>query len=226
MFLRCKHICIGGIVMALSAGLVAGQSSCGLWGKNGPCLGIVPFKVIVDDAKEGELGSLAAATLGDLAVESGRFRVVADLKCLLKDQGLEDAVTPGTLERRTAISGLDYLVLGEVLQLSVLPRLARGQKPEDFDPSNRRSRVRVTCTVRVRLVEPSSGATKAEAEGNFVRTASIKSLKLEVLGFEEGTGRLRIDDAGTSDLLRKALVDGVKAMRWDLLGILRKHKDA
>ena len=193
---------------------------------DGPCIGIVEFKVTAHH-EDPQLGEIAAEALAALVDQSKWFRVIkgANLECLLKDQGVESLVQPGELLQPVKIAGLDYLVLGEVIELRVSPRLGRGQHLHDFDHTNDRSKITLECRLRLALVHPITGQAAASGLFEYKRTGTIKSLKVNITGPQPSAGTgFPLDDRCTAEILNNALIKSLKKMRWDIYRILKEYK--
>lgn len=192
-----------------------------------PHVGVPAMAVTVREGVDPKVatGQIAGDQLVALLVASGRLSPVDRTRVnqMLIEQGQSGAVEGGRLVRPASFHALDYLLLGEVRDLSVRPEpppeqlsVAGVEQMLNVGP-DWHPQVIVNCTVALRMVRPADGAVVLASQTPYHRAAPAKDLGLSVR--TEGQTELRLSEADTTRVLRLALDAALRDMlprldRW------------
>jgi hypothetical protein len=125
--------------------------------------GVTEFKVEAAPTSQpfaigaGSLGEVAADELATLLAKSGRFDVVGRtaLNQSLEQQGLSNIIQPGSLVRPAKVEGVEYILVGNLSNLSVTKKPATpstfGKMKSWVQQSSQNKQVPDRCDVQRRL---------------------------------------------------------------------------
>jgi len=194
-----------------------------------PRVGVPPFRVDGDVARDGKLGSLASDQLTSLAFLSGRFQMIerAQLDQLLREQGLEGTVRPDQVASVGEVAGVDFLMFGRVTHLRVkveetsrgfgigripVPMTRIGQVG-GFDYTKNSKKITVDCGVDLRIVNPTTGAIVAAHFGEFQKTDFAEAFGVEILANNaRADADVQLDEDNKGKVLRLAIDESLRKM--------------
>jgi len=205
-------------------------------GATRPHVGVPAMAASVREGLENSVpvGEISADQLVTLLLASDRLSPIdrERVMALAREQGRGDSLRNGTLVRPASLAGIDYLLLGEVRDLSV----RREPPPEQLSVAGVEQmlnvapqwhpRLFVDCTIALRLVRPSDGAIILTSQTPFHRAAFPKEIGLTVSA--DGEGEIKLSQSDSAKVLRLALDAALRDMlpRLDQWTVALAHQPA
>jgi ribosomal protein L40E len=186
-----------------------------------PRIGVTAFAIDATSAPESTdaLSTAAADEMAQLLSSSGRFDVIgrAATEQLLQQQAAAGAIKPGVLLHPINISGIDYLLVGSINDLTIAREPASGNMFDRMKNWVQRSAenkdviVQVHCGVGFSLIEPATGDIALSSNSEFSRTAPSASLGMDVMQNEvQSATTLPVTQSDRQQIIRLALDDAVR----------------
>jgi curli biogenesis system outer membrane secretion channel CsgG len=196
-----------------------------------PRIGVPPFDVNAGQGFSGgskkELNDMAADLATTLFHESDRFDVIerAQLPQLVKEQSLEGIVKPDELAKSAQVSGIDYIVLGKITNLSV----KKENKSRGFGLAQvgsflggadvKKTDIVITSEagVVIRLVNPTTGQTIVSKSSTFKKTDTAGAMGVDILGASaEADANIDISEDDKGKIMQLALDDAIRKSMPDI----------
>jgi curli biogenesis system outer membrane secretion channel CsgG len=187
-----------------------------------PRVAVAPFHVTTDQGfvKELDLSDPAAEEMMNLMDATARFNLIEHLRFrqMLREQNLIDVLEPGEWARPAQLPGVNFVVIGRVLNLSATAvdpaaefGMSRIQKwMGGGEDANHRVNVTVTCSVDVRLVDPATGSPRVDVPQTFRKTANAASFGIDLTNRDLNSLGLSRNDA--QNIVRVVLDDELRQM--------------
>jgi len=189
--------------------------------------GVTEFKVEAAPTSQpfaigaGSLGEVAADELATLLAKSGRFDVVGRtaLNQSLEQQGLSNIIQPGSLVRPAKVEGAEYILVGNLSNLSVTKKPAT---PSTFgkmkswvqqSSQNKQVQIAATCNVGWKLIDPATGDVALSNNSQFARSGPASIFGIDVLEAAAATAQdveLPVSEDDREQVVRLALDDAVR----------------
>jgi curli biogenesis system outer membrane secretion channel CsgG len=196
-----------------------------------PKVGVPDFEVVSADqsVNRSRMSQIAAEQLVTLGAKANRFRMIerSQLEQLLKEQQLEGIVKADEMAQMGQVSGVDYLLIGQVTAFRVkntgennefaLGRVgSREFNLGALTVENEKDVVEVEVGVDIRLVQPSSGAILATGTGTVTRKDTVEAMGLGILSGSARAGADQEIDSEQLTVLRLALDQAMRNMLPDV----------
>lgn len=186
-----------------------------------PPAGLTPVRAAVPEFqdKSGANVSLTAALqLEALTTASRRFRMIdqAQLKAILKEQGVEGTRDPIELAKPGRVRGVDYLFVGGITTFRLsLQRKPPGGTSVVIDTS--RSMITAEIEVLVRLVNTTTGEILSTQVGEVKKEIKAADWGIRIVGLGGGSkDDVQVDSDSQARLLRAALDEALRKMLPDI----------
>lgn len=167
------------------------------------------------------LGETAADQFAELLTKTRRFNVVKrdEFASLLSQQALGDMVRPGMVTRRAAVSGVDYILVGSITNLSITKTAeSTGWWDTVKDTVTRapdKSQVKITanCGVEFKLVDPATGDWQVPSASEFYKEAGANDFGIDVSASANATqagASIPVTREDRERIIRLALDDAIR----------------
>ena len=187
-----------------------------------PRVAIAPFHVTTDQGfvKDIDLADLGADEMTKLMDATARFNLIehVQFRQILREQNLIDVLEPGEWARPAQLPGVNFVVIGRVLNLSATAvdpaekfGMSKIQKWMGAgEDANHRVNVTVSCNVDVRLVDPATGTPRVDVPQTFRKTAKAATFGIDLTNRDLNSLALNRNEA--QNILRVVLDDELRQM--------------